>query len=285
MRGSGSASMSGSGSNAGVVDGASSMNSLSLGYDPLSQPLITPNVPLNMNVGTGDGTSHSHIASESSHRSKSVNAFDSQGESDSISESEGFGTAYSTAIARMEGESHGVSVAHGTSHTQGFSEASLAIYKDLAVSFHSKEHELYFKGEQIRNLPLGRAIARIGETTTFVNVPPPRKSNREPGDASPTALAALVAKTPGAQPRERLIQRHEARLQERLAVTAKPIFSEEDLTKREPAPLIDADGFWTRFMERTETTPREGKKVPPKKRPSKPRLIVDNNKADPPDKK
>ena len=74
--------MSGSGSNAGMVDGASSMNSLSSGYDPLSQPLITPNVPLNMNVGTGDGASHSHIASESSHRSKSVNAFDGEGKSD-----------------------------------------------------------------------------------------------------------------------------------------------------------------------------------------------------------
>ena len=182
----------------------------------------------------------------------------------------------------MEGESHGASVARGTSHTQGFSEASLAIYKDLAVSFHSKEHELYFKGEQIRNLPVGRAIARLDKTTIFLNVPPPRKSNRKPGDASPTALAALIAKTPSAQPREQIIQRHKTRMQERLQEAAKPIPSEEDLTKPEPMPMIDDPEFLAGFVEQFKAREQEKQKQPKR---SKPRIVVDNDKPGPADKK
>jgi hypothetical protein len=139
----------------------------------------------------------------------------------------------------MDGESQGASVARGASHAQGFSEAWETVYKDLPGSFHSKEHELYFKGELIRNLPVGCAIARLGETTTFLNVPAPRKSNRKPGDASPTALAALIAKTPGAQPLEQIIQRHKARALERQQGAARPTPSEEDLTKPEPMSIID----------------------------------------------
>ena len=122
---------------------------------------------------------------------------------------------------------------------KGSPKRGMTIYKDLPGSFHSKEHELYFKGEQIRNLTVGRAIARLDKTTTFLNVPAPRKSNRKPDDASPTALAALIAKTPGAQPLEQIIQRHKARALERLQGAAKPTPSEEDLTKPEPMNIVD----------------------------------------------
>ena len=232
MRGSGSAAISGSGVSAGTVDGANSSNSLSMGYDPLSQNFMTPNLPLSMNIGSGDSASHSHIASESSQRSKSLSSYEGTNQSDSTSESEGHGTSYSASIAHMDGESIGAGVAHGTSQSQGVSEAWETIYKPLPGSFHSKEHELYFKGEQIRNLPVGRAIARIGKTTTFLNVPPPRKSNTKPGDASPTALAALIAKTSAAQPREQIIQRREACEQERRQRLSKPTPSDDAASRR-----------------------------------------------------
>jgi hypothetical protein len=237
MRGGGSAAISGSGASAGTVDGANSSNSLSMGYDPLSQNFMTPNLPLSMNIGSGDSASHSHIASESSQRSKSLSSYEGTNQSDSTSESEGHGTSYSASIAHMDGESIGAGVAQGTSQSQGVSEAWETIYKPLPGSFHSKEHELYFKGEQIRNLPVGRAIARIGKTTTFLNVPPPRKSNTKPGDASPTALAALIAKTSAAQPREQIIQRREACEQERRQRLSKPTPSDDQLATPEPSRL------------------------------------------------
>ena len=119
IRGSGSAAISGSGGSAGTVDGASSMNSLSMGFDPLSQNLMTPNLPLSMNIGSGDSASYSHIASESSQRSKSLSSYEGTNEADSTSKSEGFGASYSTSIAHMDGESHGASVARGTSERKG----------------------------------------------------------------------------------------------------------------------------------------------------------------------
>jgi hypothetical protein len=41
--------------------------------------------------------------------------------------------------------------------------------------FHSKDNELYIKGEAIRALPVGRAIIKFRANTTFLNIPPPRK--------------------------------------------------------------------------------------------------------------
>ena len=283
MRGSGSAAISGSGVSAGAVDGESSMTSMSLGYDPLMPNLIAPNLPLSMTVGSGDAASHSRIASESSQRSQSLSAFDSQAQSDSISETEGFSISHSTSIANMEGESYGASVARGTSHTQGSSEAWQTLYKELPGSFHSKEHELYFKGEEIRNLPVGRAIVRIEKTTTFLNVPPPRKNSRKPSDASPAALAAMIAKTPAAQPSERIRQRGKAQAQ---AVKSTP--SDEDLTRREPAPFLDrpddfAAGFFARMKDKAKATHTDKPKTKPGKL-SKPRIVVDNEKPQPPEK-
>ena len=235
-----------------------------------------------MNMGSVDGASHSHIASESSQRSKSLNAFEGQSASESTSEAESSGGAYSMSHARMDGDTCGTSVNHGTSRSQGVSEALHPIYEKLASSFHSKDNELYFKGELIRNLPVGRAIARIGKTTTFLNVPPPRKSNTKPGDASPTALAALIAKTSAAQPREQIIQRHKTRMQERMQATAKPTPAEEGLVKREPMPMIDDPEFLAGFVKQFKAREQE-KQKPPKR--SKPRIVVDNDKPGPADKK
>ena len=103
MGGSGSATISGSGLNSGTVAADSSSSSISYGYDPNNPGIVMP-MPLSMNMGSADGASHSHIASESSQRSKSLNAFEGQNASESTSEAESSGSAYSMSHARMDGE-------------------------------------------------------------------------------------------------------------------------------------------------------------------------------------
>ena len=107
-------------------------------------------------------------------------------------------------------------------------------------------------------------------------------SDTKPGDASPTALAALIAKTSAAQPREQIIQRHKTRMQERMQATAKPTPDEEGLVKREPMPMIDDPEFLAGFVKRFKAREQE-KQKPPKR--SKPRIVVDNDKPGPADKK
>lgn len=284
MKGSGSATISGSASSSGTVAGDSSMSSISYGYDPNNPGVIMP-MPLSMNIGSADGASHSHIASESSQRSKSLNAFEGYNELESMSDAESSGSAYSLSHARMDGETFAASVARGTNHSQGVSEASLPIYKELPTSFHSKEHELYFKGELIRKLPIGRAVVRFRDINGFLNVPPPRKGKNllNPAELE-TLLAALIAKTPAAQTRQQVVERRQARTQVRIQQSRKPSPSEELLAKPEPLPIIDnptqlATEFWERFKKKEEE-----KRKPPKR--SKPRLkVVDNNNPKPPDKK
>ena len=72
-------------------------------------------------------------------------------------------------------------------------------------------------------------------------------------------------------------------MQERLQATAKPTPAEEDLIKREPLPMVnEPDQFAEGFFKRLKL--KEGAKQKPPKG-SKPRLIVDNDKPGPSDKK
>ena len=52
----------------------------------------------------------------------------------------------------------------------------MPVYSDLPTSFHSKDNELYMKGEMIRDLPIGRAVIKFRSNTTYLNIPPPRRS-------------------------------------------------------------------------------------------------------------
>ena len=52
----------------------------------------------------------------------------------------------------------------------------MPLYAELPTSFHSKDNELYIKGEMIRGLPIGRAVIKFRGNMTFLTVPPPRKS-------------------------------------------------------------------------------------------------------------
>jgi hypothetical protein len=78
--------------------------------------------------------------------------------------------------------------------------------------------------------------------------PPKPDDNRATGKLS---LADLITQTPGAQPREQLIERINARQQKRPKNQSNPTPSEEDLTKPEPMNIIDdPDGAASDIIQR-----------------------------------
>ena len=72
----------------------------------------------------------------------------------------------------------------------------MPVYADLPTSFHSKDNELYMKGEMIRNLPVGRAVIKFRSNTTFLNVPPPRKRTTRAMERSETSRASRQKRPP-----------------------------------------------------------------------------------------
>ena len=102
--------------------------------------------------------------------------FKALSETEGRTDSEGGGLAITDALTASRGKSLAKSKTRGTTQGQGTSEALMPVYYDLPTSFHSKDNELYMKGELIRNLPTGRAIIKFRDTNAFLTVPPPRKS-------------------------------------------------------------------------------------------------------------
>jgi len=100
-------------------------------------------------------------------------------------------------------------------------------------------------------------------------------------------ITEMIARSPAAQTREQALASIKARRARLLA--RPPVESrhddEPDLTRPEPMPIIDdpdafAAGFWTRFNSKEPpSTPR------PPPRGSKPRIVVDNTKPQPPRKR
>ena len=249
MRGSGSASSIGSGFSSGSASGLNSMTSTSYTYDPNTQTFIMANLPLGMSVGAADGTSQALMSSENFQSAESLSRFRAQNESHSYSDAEGGGVALSETLTRSRGRSLGNSKTSGTTQGKGTSEALMPVYADLPTSFHSKDNELYMKGEMIRDLPVGRAVIKFRSNTTFLNIPPPRKERAmsddqkppdPPGKSAPVAsqnkvsLSELIAKTPGAQPREQLLERIKAREGKRTKKSPRSAPSEEQLSTPEP---------------------------------------------------
>ena len=105
---------------------------------------------------------------------------------------------------------------------------------------------------------------------------------------SKPSLADLIAQTPGAQPREQLLERIKARQQKRSNKQQKPAPSEEELSRREPMNIInDPYGSAPDVIERLQAIAKAKQKTklqqkpkaqpkPPK--PSKPYLLVNNDK-------
>jgi hypothetical protein len=176
MRGSGSASSIGSGFSSGASSGFNSMTSTSYTYDPNTQTFIMANLPLGMSVGAADGASQALMSSENFQSAESLSRFRAQNESQSYSDAEGGGVALSETVTSSRGRSLGNSKTSGATRGTASSEALMPFYADLPTSFHSKDNELYMKGEMIRNLPVGRAVIKFRGNTTFLTVPPPRKN-------------------------------------------------------------------------------------------------------------
>jgi len=105
-----------------------------------------------------------------------VNRFEALSEMEGRTDSEGGGLAITDAITASRGKSLAKSKTRGNTKGKGTSEALMPIYSDLPTSFHSKDNELYMKGEMIRNLPVGRAVIKYRAANTCITVPPPRKS-------------------------------------------------------------------------------------------------------------
>ena len=111
--------------------------------------------------------------------------------------------------------------------------------------------------------------------------PPKPEDNRAIGKLS---LADLIAQTPGAQPREQLIERINARQQKRPKKQSNPTASEEDLTKPEPMNIIDDPyGAASRVVERLQALVKAKQKEKAKAQP-KLALVRKDGKPVPPDK-
>ena len=65
----------------------------------------------------------------------------------------------------------------GTSEQRGESDAFENVYADHPASFHSKENELYFAGEMIRQLPTGQCFVAYRGKTTRITVPAPKRKS------------------------------------------------------------------------------------------------------------
>ena len=60
---------------------------------------------------------------------------------------------------------------------RGETDAFESLYANLPASFHSKENELYFKGEMIRRLPTGQCFVAYRGKTTRITVPAPKRKS------------------------------------------------------------------------------------------------------------
>ena len=103
------------------------------------------------------------------------------------------------------------------------------------------------------------------------------------------SLADLIAQTPGAQTREQLIERINARRQKRSKEQANPASAEEELVTPEPLPFVNqsarfAAKFRALLNEQTKATQKRKQKAKQTKR-SYLRVVVDNDKPKPSDKK
>jgi hypothetical protein len=116
----------------------------------------------------------------------------------------------------------------------------------------------------------------------------PKTEEKRPAGKLP--LADLIAQTPGAQTREQLLERINARQQKRPKNLSNPTPSEEGLTKHEPTPLIDspddyAAGYFKRLKEKEKTPTKAKSKAQPKQpKGSKLTLVRKDGKPVPPDK-
>jgi len=117
--------------------------------------------PLSQSVG--------QVASSGASRQSGTTSGTSRMSGDSAGEAE--------THARSEASSRSTAVSRGAAETAGEHEAFEPMYQDLPASFHSKENELYFAGEMIRALPVGRAFVSWRGKTHCITIPPPKRKS------------------------------------------------------------------------------------------------------------
>jgi hypothetical protein len=117
--------------------------------------------PLSESTGTSasQGTSHQSATIEGTSRTTT----------------ETWGEATTSAHSRAHTRS--ASRSKGTSEQVGEREAFEPVYADLPTTYHSKENELYFAGEMIRALPVGRAFISWRGRTVCIQVPEAKRQS------------------------------------------------------------------------------------------------------------
>jgi hypothetical protein len=143
----GSGEFSGTGETAGLV------------FDPQTQTFF----PTPISQSEGSSTSRGSLL-----QSASV-----QGSSRAESQTRGEAETRSLSRSRTRSIAH----ATGSSETRGDSEALEPIYADLPSTWHSKENEIYFAGELIRQLPTGQCFVAYRGKTTRLTVPAPKRKS------------------------------------------------------------------------------------------------------------
>lgn len=88
-------------------------------------------------------------------------------------------SATSRGTARTRARSHattrGSARSTGVAHTTGETEGLEPIMQDLPTAYHGKDAELYFAGERIRALPIGKCFVAYRNVRTCITVPPPKR--------------------------------------------------------------------------------------------------------------
>ena len=92
-------------------------------------------------------------------------------------------------------------------------------------------------------------------------------------------IADLIAQTPGAQTRDEAKASLKARRERLLNTTATPL---ADPTAPEPIPDVDTQGYARDFFARMMEKETQNQKPPA--RGSKPRIVIDNDDPQPPEK-
>lgn len=173
--GRGSGTASGVGTTEGLNAVQSHMDSMAYSYDPNTQTFIGMPMPLGMNVASAEGGSTALLSATSQQSSRSQSVFESTTETDSWSEGEGGGLAFSDSLSTSEGTSKGRHTTRGITRGGSAGEALFPVYQELPTSFHGKDNALYMAGEMIRALPVDRAIVRFRNHIVSLQVPPPRR--------------------------------------------------------------------------------------------------------------
>ena len=150
---------------------------MNYGYDPNTGMFFgTPATSLN--IGASQGSAVADFASDSFQRAENASKFESATDSESVADAEGGGLARTNAVSESQAQSRGTNKQRNKSQAAGSNETIIPVYEDRPTAFHPINNVQYMAAETLRELPTGRAVLRFRGNTTFLNVPPPRRSKK-----------------------------------------------------------------------------------------------------------